>query len=165
MTDVVSLLNRSQTLCPSVLRSRRIARACAACQRPTRARLTAIVRDRLDVGAFAFQPRRFWLDVRIRARLDKVEDAAAELHLNQATNDNGFLLAELRRGVFNGVMQQRSDCFVFIGAELECNCGDGEQVGDVRDGRAFARLMSVEIGSQYQRFGETKSEGFKGHEQ
>ena len=104
------------------------------------------LRDLFDVSAFSFAPFALFTGdfVRIRAAVDDARDAVAEFFAN-------FVEAREAALVFDGIVQQSGDDFVFTAAMLNDDGRNTEQVADVR--LAFALTALVQMQSR----GVTKS--------
>ena len=80
-----------------------------------------LVRDLLDVGALSFAPFPFFAGcfVGIRAAIDDSRDAFAEFFPD-------FVEAGQAALVFNGIVQERRDDFIFTAAMVDDDRGDAE---------------------------------------
>jgi len=94
------------------------------------------MRDLFDVGAFSFAPFPFFAGdfVRIRAAVDDMRNAAAEFFAD-------FIEAREAALVFDGIMQQRRDDFIFTAAVLNDDGRNTEQVADIRLAFTLAALV------------------------
>jgi hypothetical protein len=92
----------------------------------------------LQIHALTLHPRRLRLTHAVAAGLDDARDALAEL-LADAVQSRAPSL------VLGGVVQERADRLVLRPARLDDDRGDAEQVPEVRDLRALARLSGVEL--------------------
>ena len=94
------------------------------------------MRDLLDVGAFPFAPFLFFTGdfVGIRAAIDDERDAAAEFFAD-------FIEARETALVFDGIMQQRRDDFIFTAAVLNDDRRNAKQVADIRLALTLAALV------------------------
>jgi hypothetical protein len=91
----------------------------------------------VDVRLFAWAPWRFRDRDRVRAAGDDVGDGIPE--------PQPYVLDPVEpAGVFPGVVEQRADRLGFVGAVLEGDARDPEQVREVRDLRPFTRLTGVD---------------------
>jgi len=97
----------------------------------------------LEVCTLSRPPRRLRLTEAVAAGFD----------------DLGHLVSELDADAFQGlaptlilgrVVQQRGDCLVLRGAGLDDDRGHPEQMAEVRDARALARLSRVELEREIQ---------------
>ena len=96
-----------------------------------------------DIGLFARAPRRFGLDVGVRASLYDVQHAIAEPEAQPLADPVG---AKLVKRVFDRVMEKRRDCLVFVGAVVQRDRGNAEQVRNVGNLRALPNLFRMAIG-------------------
>src|SRR5580704_7749603 len=94
-----------------------------------------------DISFLAFAPRRLWFRIGVRAPLHNLSHAASKLAPD---------LPQHRRtpAVFHNIVQQRSDCHVFVAAKLQHQRGDPHQVRDVRNRRRLARLSGMLLGGK-----------------
>src|SRR5262245_2087815 len=89
-----------------------------------------------DVIAFAFQPRRLWRLVRVRASINDPGDVIAKLLPDIAQSFRAT-------AVFHGVVKQRTDRFGFIRAVLKSDRSHAKNMHDERNSRLLARLIAM----------------------
>src|SRR5260370_13778936 len=108
------------------------------------------MRDSLDIGALSFAPIPFLAGdlVRIRAAIDDARHAVAEFFAD-------FIEPREATLVLDGIMQQRSNDFVFTAAALNDDGRNSEQVSNVRLALPLATLVKMELGSVTKRFHKT----------
>ena len=111
------------------------------------------MRDFFDVSALSFAPFAFFTGnlVGIRAAIDDARDAVAEFFAD-------FIEAREATPVFDGVVQQCSDGFVFTAAVLNDDGGNAEQVANVRLAFALAALVQMQLRGVTESFDETVRE-------
>src|SRR5215469_8098571 len=80
-------------------------------------------------------------DRTVRSGFDCVRYSAAEQFANGCQSREPAL-------VFDRIMQQSSNCLIFVAASIKHKRAHGHQMTDIGDGSAFSRLRMVEPGSQ-----------------
>src|SRR5207302_3984616 len=112
-----------------------------------------LVGDFFDVGALPFAPFAFLTArfVGIRAAIDDARDALAEFVAD-------FVEAREAALVFDRVMQQRGDDFVFAAAVLNDDSRNTKQVADVGLAFAFSALVQMKFRRVTKRFHKTVGE-------
>ena len=104
-----------------------------------------------EVVLFTFLPRRLRRLIGIGKSIDNDGDSFAEAAPN--------LLARIcSPRIFDGIVQQRGDGFIFRAAVFYDDGRNGEQVADVRDRRAFAGLSRMQLVSLDKRLVEARRE-------
>src|ERR1700704_166564 len=108
------------------------------------------MRDLFDVSALSFAPFPFLAGdfVRIRAAIDDARDAVAEFFAD-------FVKPREAALVFDGIMNQRGDDFVFPAAVLNDDSRNAEQVADIRLALAFTALVQMQLRGVTKRLHET----------
>jgi len=91
----------------------------------------------IDVDFLAVAPGRFRNGVGVGAAFDGVGDFVTEASADFFENGRTAL-------ILHGVMQQRGDGLVLVGAEFQRERSDSDQVRDVGDVRTFAALCGVQ---------------------
>ena len=111
------------------------------------------MRDLFDLGTFSFAPFPFLAGnfVRIRAAVDDMRDAAAELFAD-------FIEAREAALIFYGIMQQRRDDFIFTAAVLNDDGRNAEQVTDIWLAFTLAALVQMQFRRVSKRLHETVCE-------
>ena len=104
-----------------------------------------------EVVFFALVPRWFGRLIGIGQPIDDEGDVLAEALPN-------FLARFCAALIFNGIMQQRRDHFVFRAAVLDDDRRHREQMSDVGNHRAFAGLSRMELMRVHERLIETRRE-------
>lgn len=83
--------------------------------------------------------------------IDELGDTIAELLVNLDAGGGPTL-------VFDRVMEEGGDGAVFVATVFKDEGGDAEEVADVGDGAAFAKLVGVEVGGVGEGLGEAIGE-------
>ena len=98
------------------------------------------MRDLFDVSALSFAPIPFFTRdfVRIRAAIDDARDAIAKFFADFIETGEAAL-------VFDSIMQQCRDDFVFATPMLNDDGRDAEQVADIGLAFAFAALVQMQL--------------------
>ena len=111
-----------------------------------------------EMGFLAVFPRWLWRGFRIGAGVHHNDHTRAKEFEEAVAQQRGA--ADFLGAVLDGVVQKRGDGLVFVTTVFEDEGGDGEQVGDVGDVRAFAQLVAVQAVSLGQ--GDRKTFGEHG---
>src|SRR5271165_6037688 len=96
-----------------------------------------------DIGFFACAPRWFGYGISVTAIIDDGYNRFSEALPN-------FLASNITALVLDSVVQKGGNCFIFVSASFEDNCGDCEQMRDVRYVATFAFLPGVETSCKNQ---------------